>query len=56
MVRLSVVESSPLRLESRPDGVAILKDDMEIACGQLVESALALPGAGLHHRLGALHL
>lgn len=43
MVRLSVVASSPLRMESRPDGVAILKDDMEIACGRLVDPLLHCP-------------
>ncbi len=43
MVRLSVVASSPLRLESRPEGVAILRDDREIACGQLVDPLLHCP-------------
>ena len=43
MVRLSVVASSPLRLESRPEGVAILRDGMEIACGQLAEPLLHCP-------------
>lgn len=43
MVRLSVVASSPLRLESRPEGVAILRGDMEIACGQLAEPLLHCP-------------
>ena len=43
MVRLSVVASSPLRLESRPEGVAILRGDVEIACGQLVDPLLHCP-------------
>jgi len=43
IARLSVVESSPLRLESRPTGVAILKDDREIAIGRLVEPLLHCP-------------
>jgi biotin synthase-related radical SAM superfamily protein len=43
MVRLSVVASSPLSLESCPEGLAILKDGMEIACGQLVDPLLHCP-------------
>ena len=43
MVRLSVVASSPLRLESHQEGVAILRDGMEIACGQLAEPLLHCP-------------
>ena len=44
IARLSVVESSPLHLESRPKGtVAILKDGKEIACGRLVEPLLHCP-------------
>ena len=43
MVRLSVVASSPLRLESRPEGVAILRDNIEIASGQLVDPLLHCP-------------
>lgn len=43
MVRLSIVASSPLRLESRPEEVAILRDGMEIACGQLVDPLLHCP-------------
>ena len=43
MARLSVVESSPLRLERRDEGVAILKDGREIARGRLVEPLLHCP-------------
>ncbi|MDD1751245.1 MAG: radical SAM protein [Methanothrix sp.] len=43
MARLSVVESSPLRLERRDEYVAILKDDREIARGRLVEPLLHCP-------------
>lgn len=43
LVRLSVAESSPLRLVSRKEGVAIVKDEREIACGQLVEPLLHCP-------------
>ena len=43
MVRLSVVASSPLRLESCPEGAAILRDGMEIASGQLVDPLLHCP-------------
>jgi biotin synthase-related radical SAM superfamily protein len=43
LVRLSVVESSPLHLESRVEGVAILSDGQEIACGRLVEPLLHCP-------------
>lgn len=43
IARLSVAESSPLRLESRAEGVAILKDGREIACGRLVQPFLHCP-------------
>ena len=43
MVRLSVVERSPLRLERREDGVTILKGDEEIARGRLIEPLLHCP-------------
>ncbi|MCK9564630.1 MAG: hypothetical protein M0Q43_01105 [Methanothrix sp.] len=43
VARLSVVESSPLRLESREEGVAILMDGREIAHGRLVEPLLHCP-------------
>ena len=43
MVRLSVVASSPLRLESRSEGVAILRDNIEIARGQIVDPLLHCP-------------
>lgn len=43
MARLSVAQSSPLRLERRADGVAILKDGREIACGRLAEPLLHCP-------------
>jgi biotin synthase-related radical SAM superfamily protein len=43
ITRLSVAESSPLCLESRPTGVAILKDGLEVARGQLVEPLLHCP-------------
>ena len=44
MVRLSVTADSPLRLESRPDGAAILQDGQEVACGRLVPPLLHCPG------------
>ncbi len=43
MARLSVVPGSPLRLERRPEGVAILKGEEELACGRLVEPLLHCP-------------
>ncbi len=43
LVRLSVAESSPLRLVSCEEGVAILKDGREIACGRLAEPLLHCP-------------
>jgi biotin synthase-related radical SAM superfamily protein len=43
IARLSVAESSPLCLESRAEGVAILKDGREIARGRLVEQLLHCP-------------
>ena len=43
ITRLSVAESSPLCLESRPTGVAILKDGLEVARGRLVEPLLHCP-------------
>ncbi len=43
MVRLSVVASSPLHLETRPDGVIILLEGKEIARGKLVEPLLHCP-------------
>jgi len=43
IARLSVAESSPLRLESREEGVAILMDGREIARGRLVEPLLHCP-------------
>jgi biotin synthase-related radical SAM superfamily protein len=43
LARLSVAESSPLCLESRAEGVAILKDGQEIARGRLVEPLLHCP-------------
>jgi biotin synthase-related radical SAM superfamily protein len=43
IARLSVAESSPLRLESRATGVAILMDGREIARGRLVEPLLHCP-------------
>ena len=43
IARLSVAESSPLCLESRAEGVAILKDGREIARGRLVEPLLHCP-------------
>ncbi len=43
MVRLSVVESSPLRLEERTEGCAILLGNREVASGQLVEPLLHCP-------------
>ena len=44
MVRLSVTADSPLRLESRPDGAAIVQDGREVACGRLVPPLLHCPG------------
>jgi biotin synthase-related radical SAM superfamily protein len=43
LVRLSVAESSPLHLESREEGVAIVKDGREIARGQLAQPLLHCP-------------
>lgn len=43
IVRLAVVAGSPLRLEQREEGCAILKGDEEIARGQLVEPLLHCP-------------
>ena len=43
LARLSVAESSPLCLESRETGVAILKDGREIARGRLAEPLLHCP-------------
>lgn len=43
IVRLAVVEGSPLRLERRENGVSILKGDKEIAHGKLVEPLLHCP-------------
>jgi biotin synthase-related radical SAM superfamily protein len=43
IVRLGVVSGSPLRLERRKEGYAILKGDMEIAEGLLVEPLLHCP-------------
>ncbi len=43
LVRLSVAESSPLRLESREAGVAIMMDGREIARGRLAEPLLHCP-------------
>jgi len=39
-VRLSVTADSPLRLESRPDGAAIVQDGQEVARGRLVKPLL----------------
>lgn len=44
LVRLSVTEDSPLRLESRPDGAAIVQDGREVARGRLVQPLLHCPG------------
>jgi biotin synthase-related radical SAM superfamily protein len=44
MVRLSVTDDSPLRLESRPDGAAIVQDGRELARGRLVQPLLHCPG------------
>jgi biotin synthase-related radical SAM superfamily protein len=44
MVRLSVTADSPLRLESRPDGEAIVQDGREVARGRLVPPLLHCPG------------
>ncbi len=43
LVRLYVAESSPLRLESREEGAAILEDGRVIARGRLVEPLLHCP-------------
>ena len=43
LVRLSVTEDSPLRLESRPDGAAIVQDGRELARGRLVQPLLHCP-------------
>jgi biotin synthase-related radical SAM superfamily protein len=43
LVRLSVAEKSPLRLERRLNGVAIFNGNREIARGQLVEPLLHCP-------------
>jgi len=43
LVRLSVAESSPLHLESREQGVAIVKEGREIARGRLVQPLLHCP-------------
>jgi len=43
LARLSVTESSPLCLESREAGVAIMRDSQEIARGRLVEPLLHCP-------------
>ncbi len=43
LVRLSVVAGSPLRLEQREEGCAIMKGDEEIARGQVVEPLLHCP-------------
>lgn len=42
-VRLSVVDSSPLRLERLSEGVALLQGDIEIARGRLVEPLFHCP-------------
>lgn len=44
MVRLSVTADSPLRLESRPDGAAIVQDGREVARGRLLQPLLHCPG------------
>ncbi len=43
MVRLSVTADSPLRLESRPDGAAIVQDGRDVARGRLVQPLLHCP-------------
>ena len=43
IARLSVAESSPLRLERCLEGVAIIKDDLVIARGRLVQPLLHCP-------------
>ena len=43
LVRLSVVESSPLHLISRGEGVALIKDGLEVARGRLVKPLLHCP-------------
>ena len=43
VVRLSVVPSSPLRLQSSPDGAAIFAGELEVARGRLVEPLLHCP-------------
>jgi biotin synthase-related radical SAM superfamily protein len=42
-VRLSVVERSPLRLEMRGEGVALMQGEVEIARGRLVEPLFHCP-------------
>jgi biotin synthase-related radical SAM superfamily protein len=44
IVRLSVTSDSPLLLESRPDGAAIVHDGREVARGRLVQPLLHCPG------------
>jgi len=44
MVRLSVTADSPLRLESRSDGAAIVQDGREVARGRLLKPLLHCPG------------
>ena len=44
MVRLSVTADSPLRLESCPDGAAIVQDGREVARGRLLKPLLHCPG------------
>ena len=56
IARLSVAESSPLRLESRDGGRGHFNGRPGDRPRPAGRAALALPGAGLHHSLGALHL
>lgn len=44
LVRLSVTEDSPLRLECRPDGAAIVETGRVLARGNLVQPLLHCPG------------
>jgi len=44
MVRLSVTADSPLRLEIRPDGAAIVQDGREVVRGRLMQPLLHCPG------------
>ena len=44
LVRLSVTEGSLLRLESRPDGAAIMETGREVVRGNLVQPLLHCPG------------